>query len=476
MPESKDFRGKVLKGGFYLTLRQLLASGLALINFLVVARVLGPEKYGIVSVTIGTFLFLVWTTQIGLNIYLVRQPDLPEDGQEQILFFYNTVGILICIVLWLFVPIIGTWVGQPIVGTFLRCLVPALWLNMIANVSIGMLERELRFTEVGLIEMLSQLGNYFLSVPLVLIYRSYWGPIAGYGLQYLLLAILAYYYYPVAWRRRWHWPFLKAALRYSVTFSSANWVRWFRSLTIPLLVSRLAGIEAAGVISVAMRFIDQLTLLRLVIRRLSISVLAKISDDLAATRKAMGQGMTYQMLLVGPPIAAFSCCAAWLIPMLFGPEWLLSVQVFPFIALTALISTLFDLHASALHAVGQNNEVTKFYLLDNVILWGVAGLTLPSLSLWGYGIAEIATIPSYLLIHVAFMRLYGSPNYWDSFWVIMATAPALLLGPWVPIAASLSLLFVSYGLLVAFRPRIRKILVELYALLRSRGDKSAEAS
>ncbi len=466
MSKNQDLKGKVFKGGVYLTLRQFFAIGLSLISALVIARILGPENYGIVAVVVGIFYYLSWATSLGLNIYLVSQPKLPEDAQEQILAFYNTVGVLLCFLAWLVMPVIGVWTGQPVVSELLRFMVPALWLNMVAVASIGMLERELRFAEVGLIETLAQTANYLVAVPFVLIYQSYWGPILGYLVQFLLFAALANHYYPIRLRLRWRWGFLKGALRYGLVFSGASWILTLRNLVVPLLVSRLAGMEAAGIISISVRLTDQLALLRLVIRRLSISVLSKVSDNLESTRAAISQGITYQAILVGPLLAVFSCCSAWLIPLLFGPKWIPSVQIFPLIATAALVSTVFDLHASALHAVGKNYDVLKFNLLHIAMLWLASLIALPVLGVWGYGVAEIVALPSYFLIHYLLSKFCGPPNYRDAFWVMIATLPPLLLGPWVPVTLSMPILILSYGLLIILRPNIRTILAKLYENLR----------
>ena len=473
MPKAQGLQRKGYSGEFYLALRQLFSTGLSLVGVIVLARILGPENYGVVVVTVGVFFFLAGFSLLGLNVYLVRQPELPEDGKEQVFAFFNTVGILFCFLIWLLAPGISAWSGEPAVCLLLRCMVPALWFYMIASVSISMLERELRFAEVSLIETLSHVANYAVSIPLVLIYQTYWGPIIGFILQFFLLAALAYYRYPIVWQWRWQGSFIKRALRHSFLLSSANGILLLRGLTIPLLVSRLAGIEAAGVVSIAIHFADSLAVLRLAIRRISVNMIAKISQNLEAIRAILGQGITFQIILVGPLLALFACCAAWLIPFVLGAEWLLSVQVFPLIAIASLVSAAFDLHASTLHAVGENKAVIQFNLLYVAILWVVSWLTLSTLGVWGYGLAEIATLPSYFFMHYWLTKQCGSPDYRDSFWVIMATLPALIFGPWIPALLGLALLFAGYGLLFYFRPQIRRMMRTLYVLVRSQTKQLA---
>ena len=258
MPTPNGLKNKVLRGGIFLTLRQLLSSGLSLVSVLVIARTLGPEKYGLVASSFGLFYFLVWTGQLGLNMYLVRQPDLEKAEAEQLMAFYNTVGLLFCCVMWAIAPLFSQWTNVPEVSTIVRWLLPAVWLNMIGGVSLGMLTRDLAFDRISLIESLSQISNYLLSVPIVLIYKSYWGPIAGLFLQFFVAASLAYAFYPVRLRLRWKWAAIKKMMSYGITFFMASWVQTLRVLTIPLIVTPLAGVEAAGIVGITIRILEQL--------------------------------------------------------------------------------------------------------------------------------------------------------------------------------------------------------------------------
>ena len=145
MQAKKNFKSKVIKGGIFLTLRQLVSAGLALVSTLVIARVLGPEKYGIVATSLGIYYFFRGLVPLGLDAYLVCQSDLSDDRVKQIVAFYNTGGIILCTVLWLATPAFGWWTGRIEVTQSLKLLIPLLWVDMIGGVSASMLERDLIF-------------------------------------------------------------------------------------------------------------------------------------------------------------------------------------------------------------------------------------------------------------------------------------------------------------------------------------------
>jgi PST family polysaccharide transporter len=468
MEPVQKLKEKVLKGGIYLAVRQLSTAVLSLISVLVIARLLGPKNYGIVAIALGFFYFLTWTSKLGLNVYVTRQPELPKDAPEQILSFYNTLGAILSILILLLAPAFGWWTGQSEVSQLIRWLALPLWLEMVGTASISMLERELRFTQVGLIETIAQVSNYLLAVPLVLMNWSYWGPIAGLVLQCTVYALMARYYYPISLRRRWRLPFIRSALSYGLTFCGSQWIMSLRTLTVPLLVSRLVGVEAAGITSIAIRFVEQLSLLRAIMLRMSISLLAKLMSNLELTRAAISRGMTYQVLVVGPTCAVFSCCAGWLIPLMFGAEWLPSAKLFPLIAVAVLIGSVFDLHGSALYAAGHNREVALYSFGYITVEWLALWLIAPNAGLWSYGVAQIIALPSYFLLHRSLVKLCGSPNYGNAFWLIIVTLPALIIGPLVPVFVGIGVLILSYGAIFLFVESVRKVPVELYFAWRSR--------
>lgn len=466
MSKPKGLKSKILTGGIYLTLRNVIAAILSLVSVLVIARILGPKNYGIATVAIGIFYFLIWTCRLGLTTYLVRQPNLPDTGPQQIVSFYNVLGIPLCTLLWLCAPLVGQWTGQVEVVSALRVLIPAVWLDMMGMVAISMLERDLEFGQVGLIETIAQIANYAVSISMVLLQWSYWGPVIGTVVQYTLQLVLAYYFRPVSWRWHWEWSFLAPALRYGITYSGSDWILNVRSLRIPLLVSGILGVEAAGLVGIANRFAEQMSMLRLIVRRMSISVMAKLLENPDDTRRAVSKGMAYQSLLVGPMCAGFSCFAIWIIPLLFGPEWLPSARVFPLIALGTLCSSLFDLHASVLYAAGNNREVAKVNFCYVGLLWIGCLLFLPMIGLWGYGISELVALPSFWLIHQSFQRFCGLPRYQEAFWLIAAAIPPLLAGIFLPPIPAFSLFLLSYCIVFTANAEIRKIPWELWSAFR----------
>ncbi|MEL7333087.1 MAG: hypothetical protein AAFN12_12625, partial [Cyanobacteria bacterium J06560_2] len=104
------------------------------------------------------------------------------------------------------------------------------------------------------------------------------------------------------------------------------------------------------------------------------------------------------------------------------------------------------------------------------LLWLGCYLFLPVFDLWGYGLAELLTIPSYFLIHHAFVKFSGSPNYSGAFWLILATLPPLLGSVFLPFGYSIGLLIFSYGFLLLLNTSVRQVPLELISTWQTRSS------
>lgn len=473
-PSQTAIKQKVVKGGLYLTLRQLVSVGMSLISILVIAQELGPADYGILISALSIFYFITWTGRLGLNIYLIQQQNLPKSAPAQVLAFLTWLNVAFAIVLIICAPAISLWTREPAIAALVQWLPVPIAADLAASVSIAMLERDLAFSEVGLIEIAAQFANYLVALPLVFMGKGYWGPIIGLCSRGIVMLLLAQFFHRVRWQWWFQWSLMQPALKCGLAFSLSHWVLSLRALTIPFVVTPIVGAEAAGLVSISIRLAEQLAILRLVIRRMSISVMAKLTGNARVIRDTISRGMAYQALLIGSICSAFACLDSWIVPQVFGEEWLQSTQIFPFIALSAMVRAMFDLHAGALYAVERNIEVTKSYVIYILLLWSGCALLMPSLGLWGYGLAELLTILSNVLLHRSLAKIYGSPQYTTALWLTLAAMVPILSSLASPVFGGVAFL-VGYGLVMMLVPAVRAVPFELLQAVRSRQAKVSES-
>ena len=401
-----------MRGGAFLALRQGVGVVIGVVGVLLLTRRIGPASYGLYAAAFGVFAYLQNLTLCGINVYLVRREgdDQREvwDQASTLLLVLSVAGAAVAVAASPLLERLVRLDGFMPVARSMFLLLPVVLLGQVA---LARLERALDFRRVALIELGGQLLFFALALPLAFRGFGVWAPTLGWLAQQLFLtgALLAgARYWP---RLQWNGARLREMIAYGVSFSSSSWAWHLRTLVNPVVVGRFAGAEAVGVVALTIRLVEHLSFVKTATWRLSIAALGRLQGDLPRLRRAISEGISLQLVALGPLLALFGWIAPWLVPRFFGPRWLPVLDVYPFVALGYLVNATFSLHSSALYVLRRNWDVATFHVAHVALFAAAASLLVPRFGVIGYGLAEVAALPSYVMLHRQLTSRVGAPRY-----------------------------------------------------------------
>ncbi|HEY9778685.1 MAG TPA: oligosaccharide flippase family protein [Leptolyngbyaceae cyanobacterium] len=410
---SKSLRTQVLRGGTFLVIRQGLGVIIGLGGVLLLTRAIGPEKYGLYAACLNIFGYVQSLSQLGIEIFVVRREG-EEDSQVYhqaftLLLLLGLGGMLLSL---LGLPLLSQWVRLDGFSSVAGVIFLGLPLVLLSQVPLARLERRLDYKRVAVIELGSQLIYYLVALPLAFQGAGVWAPVAGWCTQQIQTVSLLFLISRYRPRLCWNPDLIKQMLTYSVGYSASSWVWQLRNLVNPLVVGRYAGAEAVGYVALAIRLVEVLSFVKGATWRLSIAALGRLQGDPIRLGKAVSEGMSLQILALGPLLVAASWVSPLILPLLFGDRWLPVIQIYPFIALSYLSNAMFNLHSSVLYVLQKNWEVTAFHVAHIILFAGASLLLVPRLSsIVGYGWGEVVALASYAVIHIFVVRNISSPDY-----------------------------------------------------------------
>jgi len=470
--DRSEFKQALLKGGLYLTLRQLISMVLSLISVLVITRVLGPERYGWYIIGFSCNAVATSLSNMGLKVYLIRKPgDCPKKLQGEILAFLMMSGIVVSIIVILTASMVSHWSNLPELRLILIAMAPAILLDTCAGAPLGLLERNLQYQRSSLAEVGSLLLYYIAAIPFVLIGWGVWGVIAAFLLQSLFQVVVAFVFHPI----RPVWPQnlerLRSALNYGVRYSMAIWAEQGRGLGVSLILGRFVGAEAVGLVGVTTRITLLLAVAQTVALQLGISGFAKLQEDLSEMRRALSKAMIYQAFLLTLAFGLFACLSSVLIPPILGSKWHGIIFLFPFVALALLFKIVFELHKLVLFAMGYNLDVLRFNLVNAAVAFVVLAVLGSPFHMWGYVVAEMFCLPVYGLLHWSVSRIIGSPNYKPFLYLVGGTIIPLLIANRLPPFFAIFLLFGGLSISFLVSSELRTMYRELETTLNRKLKK-----
>jgi PST family polysaccharide transporter len=412
IPPHNDLRNRVVRGGAAIAVRQGAGICLTVVNVLLVTRIIGPTQYGIFAAAYGIASVIGIAGTWGLDVYLLRkatEPKPEEYSQAFTLFFLTSVFFTSLFVL--FCHNIARFAGIPDMALPLAVMSLFIPFNLLYVPGVVRLDRELRFQRVGLIELVGQASGYAVAIPLALHHMGCWAPILGVLTGQVFALVLVYASAPMRLRFHWDFTLVREMLAYGLGYSGAIWIWQLRLLVNPLIVGRFAGATGVGYVALAIRLVEVLSFVKLATWRVAMAALAKLDGNKERLRRSISEGMCLQALMVGLPLTLFACVAPFVLPHIFGTRWNPAFHLFPFLALSYLMNSVFNLHVSVLALIRRNLYIGYFHTAHVILFAGSAAILVSRLGYIGYGWAEIIAFASYFVLH-HFLRLsVGSPDY-----------------------------------------------------------------
>lgn len=421
----ESFRKRVLVSGGYLSARQALGMAIHVVGTILVTREIGPSDFGAYAVALTALTYLFAVAQLGVGTYLVRAPEL-RPGQPEVAFTL----LLACSVLagafaLAAFSLLGNFLGSGDVTAVGRAMVLVLPIQLGALAPLALLERNLDYPPIAVVEVGGTLLNYLVAVPAAYGGLGVWAPASGWIVQQCFVGLAVVGVARFVPRLRWDRSSARAMLGYGVGFTGAQLAWQTRDLVNPLIVGRLAGVDAVGYVTVAVRIVQALTFVRLATWRLTLAALARVQESRERLVRAVEEGATLQVLAAGVPLALFALLAPSLVPALLGDEWITVVDIYPYLAFAMLLHALYTVPIGVLYVVGRLRPMIAFGVLNSALVAGAALTLVPDHDTLGYGYAEAIAVVAYIVVERAVSGELGGWSRRRAFGLTAVLAAAL---------------------------------------------------
>src|SRR5712672_1860481 len=174
----KDLKAKAIQGGFARVCAQAVFFALRIVALMVLARLLDPKDFGIVGMVTAFTGVLNLFRDFGLSTATVQRVDVTEE-QISTLFWIN---ILVGAILWLWLtlaaPFVVSFYHEPSLFWVTVVLATGFLFNAAGIQHSALLERQMRFTALAAIDVISFAVSITISITLAAAGFGYWALVA----------------------------------------------------------------------------------------------------------------------------------------------------------------------------------------------------------------------------------------------------------------------------------------------------------
>lgn len=395
-----DLKKRSIKGFAWATGESVGVAAISLVSFIVMARLLDPQDFGIFALASVFIFFCNLITAHGLADALVQRQHVDEDHLDTA--FWSTLILSLALMSGCLVASgpASTLLGEPRLAEVLQWLSFSLPLGAASIVQMSIFRREMRFDAVTRRSIMGRILGAAVGIGMAYAGYGIWSLVAQQIVGQLAMTSA---FLTASWRPRWRFSLAKLRDMWGFGFhvSATQIISGAGEQVLTLTIGAIFGATALGYFTIAWRAIQLLkSLVSAAVYHVGLSAFSKLQDNRAALSDAF-LNATRISSLAGFPIAiGLFLIADPLVHVAFEAKWLASVPLLAMLALE-LLAAFYGMFLTALYRA-TNRATWVLWMSCAYAATGFAGVMIAAP--FGMGVAVGIWVARSLLlmpIHVA---------------------------------------------------------------------------
>lgn len=365
------------------SIAKLLGQGVSWAVTLAVFRLLTPEDYGLMALSMVLLSVVAGVAEFGLGSSLVQMPTLGQREMARVSGALVALNIGCGLVMALGAGLFARGLGDLRLTPILQVMSLQFVLTAIESVPLSLAQRRMDFKRLAGIELAATLLGSLLTLLLAWLGAGVWalvvGNLSGAALRTILYVALGGFIWP-SFNFRGIGPYVRFGGAVTVT-------RFLWQLTYQadmLVAGRLFTREAVGFYSVSMHLATlPMTKVMGVINQVAFPAVARLQDELPRLRQRVLDALRMLALAAVPGMWGISSVAPEFVAVVLGERWQESIVPLQLVSFVAPLRMLTAVLATALTGIGRADLELRNTLVGALVLpsaflagahWGVNGL------------------------------------------------------------------------------------------------------
>lgn len=381
MEDNRELAKITVKGTLWNYTSFVLSKGLIFVSTMILARILVPEDFGLLSMGLVAINYLDMLNELGVGPALIYQRGDLEKKSNVAFSMSLTVNVVLTLLAFLCAPLIASFFREPRVVPVIQALSLTFALSSIGSIHATRLKKELDFKKIFIPEIGKTIAKGGTSIVLALLGYGVWSLVIGQIAGILVSNIL--YWVIVPWRPKFDfdWHQMKALLGYGSQIILVDLLGMIHQNIDYLIIGRRMESTQLGYYTMAFR-IPELVIINIchVVSRALFPAYSKLQNDLTALREGFLMTLRYVSLLTVPIGVGLYLLSSEFITLFFSAKWADSIPVMELLCLYAAVYSLSFNAGDIYKALGKPwilNAIGVVKLAITIpVLWYAAGISI----------------------------------------------------------------------------------------------------
>ncbi len=333
----KDLKQRTLRGGLARVCTQGANFLVRMGSLMILARLLDPKDFGLVGMVTAVIGVFSVFRDFGLSAAAVQRTTVTRE-QSSTLFWINLlVGAILSLFVLAMAPLVAAFYHEQRLIGVTAVLATGFFFNAAGVQHSALLERQMRFTTLSLIDICSLLISTTIGITMALFHCGYWALVASAAvtpLVYTLCVWMTTRWVPGKPHRQIG---IRSMMHFGATLTLNGLVMYMANNLDKVLLGRFWGMDALGIYGRAYQLINIPTdNLNYAAGGVAFAALSRVKNEPARLRNYFLKGYSLVLSLTVPITFTCALFADDMIHVFLGPKWKGAAVVFQFLAPTAL--------------------------------------------------------------------------------------------------------------------------------------------
>jgi O-antigen/teichoic acid export membrane protein len=336
-----QLKRRAVKGAFWAILENVVVQAMALIIFVLMAKILGPARGGLILTAYMVTLLFSNTLIEGTATAIVRKADATDEDYDTCFSMCLGLSILSFLIVFAGAGAIAALLRTPQLGPILRGMSFILLFTGLSRTHTAWLMRNLQFRSLAIRSTVATTLGGAVGVGMALMGYGVASMVAQQLVQSVASTIALWVVTPWRPRLRFSLPIAKEIYAYGRHVAATGLTNFITQYSDVFFVTYLLGPAATGIYNVGKRIPNVLnSVLAGALQRVALPTFAQVQTDPDRLALAFFKAVSLSSTLSAPIFAGIGCVAPEVVDVLFGPKWSAAAPVLSLLAIVGYLTSI----------------------------------------------------------------------------------------------------------------------------------------
>lgn len=364
-----SLRKQTFSGLIWTFLDTFLINGLSFVAMIYIARLLGPEEFGLIGMITVFIAVGASLVDSGLSTSIIRTKDADNSDFSTVFYLNIAVSFLVYVILFLSAPLIAQFFKQDILIGILRLYCISFIISAFSSIQLAKLTREMHFKKIMQLNVPGTLISIIVGIVLSLkgfgVWSIVWMQLTKEVLHSLILWIFSSWKPTLLFskeRMKFHYGF-----GYKLMLSGL--LNTIFDNIYNIVIGRLYSVQSLGYFERARAFnLYPVTTLTGIISRVTYPLLSRIQDEKEKISKVYKQLIQFSFFITAPLMFGGAAVAKPLFELVLGDQWLPAVPYFQILCLASMFLPIHSFNLNILKVFGRSDLFLKLEVYKKMVI------------------------------------------------------------------------------------------------------------